>query len=227
MPQNKKISRTYIAQGIIIALFALILLLILANERQRIRRLDADTKKMQELASELEYDRLRLEDVTNILLALQDYQYDHRGFPNTLQELREKGYLDPQTRLADPSTHVPYYYRPEGSEFVFCINLTDMVKGVNPARCPHPDDVASAANPPVSATSTLPVVPTKQELTILGDAPVYVREQPQVGSKIITRVKPGGTYMFTGEDGGWYYIIVSPEMSGWLNGEYARPLPKE
>lgn len=103
-------------------------------------------KKKEELQRRtviLEFDRMRLEDASNILLALQDYQFENRTFPETLEVLKEKDYMDENSRLADPSTKVLYFYQKREQDFVLCIWLSDMIKGVNTASCPSPDSQES------------------------------------------------------------------------------------
>ena len=56
----------------------------------------------------LEFDRVRLEDATNILLAIQDFYFKKNSFPKSLEDLKKEGYLDPNSRVIDPDTNQPF-----------------------------------------------------------------------------------------------------------------------
>ena len=68
----------------------------------------------------LEFDRIRIEDASNILLSLQDFYYENGAFPDLLEELKEKKYIRASIRLVDPETSQPYFYHNRGDDFVFC-----------------------------------------------------------------------------------------------------------
>lgn len=234
--------KTDTKQNIIIATLALLLLLsnfsLVAQFLGRLNPLASYQQKIEKAerrAVILEFDRVRLEDISNIILALQDYQFTNRAFPETLEILKEKGYLDPNARLADPGTSQPYFYqkRPQG-DFVLCAWLSDMVKGVNTAQCPS--DLAEAATDKTSAPAPADEKPEaqssmqakEQKLEIIGEAPyVNVREQPTTNSAVVARVVPGEEYVFTETKEDWYHIIVNDSKEGWVRNDYASPVSAE
>lgn len=170
----------------------------------------------------LEFDRIRIEDVSNLLLALQDFNFETNSFPLNLDELKEKKYLAENKRLTDPETNQPYFYKKREEDFVLCVWLSDMIKGVNTIECP-----ASSAEAAASLKEPTPPdfsQPTKKEIEIFGNATVNVREKPTTDSEIVTKVLLGEHYSFIDAEGDWYYILVSAEKRGWVNKNYARPI---
>lgn len=88
----------------------------------------------------LELDRIRYEDMLNILLALQDFINEKGVIPEKLEELNSEGYLDPPHTFNDPESEIPYYYQSRKDNFIFCVYMSDRVKGVNVKEC-SPDSV--------------------------------------------------------------------------------------
>ncbi|MCL5257678.1 MAG: hypothetical protein M1505_00335 [Patescibacteria group bacterium] len=125
---------------ILFLLFALVLSnLILTiqvfENLNEIKFIQANLNQVKKNNQILEFDRIRVEDAANILLAIQDYYYSNQAFPNNLEELKKQGYLDSKAELSDPQTHKYYFYKNRGNDFVFCVWLSDKVKGVNVSAC--------------------------------------------------------------------------------------------
>lgn len=174
----------------------------------------------------LEFDRLRIEDASNLLLALQDYQLDNRSFPESLEALKKDGYLDASGRLADPASNLPYYYARRGESFILCIYLSDMIKGYNTAECSSlPQENDSLQTPTPSSTALQPM---EQKLEIIGDAPyVNIREKPTTASDIVRQAEPGEVFIYAEKKDGWYRIFISGDQDGWVRQDYARPIIKK
>lgn len=191
----------------------------LGNYQKRLDNAEEQLKRAEQRNVVLEFDRVRLEDATNILLAIQDFYFQKNSFPKSLEDLKKRGYLDPNSRLIDPDTNQPYFYQKSGQDFVLCVWLSDMIKGINTTGCPSSNRQEETAMPVKSKTD---------ELEIVGDVPfVNVREQPTIKSSVIARVIPGDEYVFTERRGDWYHIIVNSEKSGWVRNDYAELLITE
>ncbi len=222
-----------IVQNIIIGALAILLLLsnfsIVAQFLGKLNPLASYQRQIDDLKQRvlvLEFDRVRIEDVSNLLLALQDYNFDTGSFPLSLEELKDKGYLGKNRRLIDPGTNQPYFYQKRENDFVLCVWLSDMIKGVNTANCPSDFRSTTSQN---NTPTVAPTVQNKeQKLKIIGNTPyVNVREQPTTNSSVVARVIPGEEYVFTKTEGDWYYIIVNSAKEGWVRNDYASPIPTE
>jgi hypothetical protein len=121
---------------IIIAILSLSFFIGIQWSKFRISLVEQRLSGLVERNIAIEFDRQRLADVQNILLALQDYKFDYKSFPEKLSVLQQLGYLKASDSLKDPSTGVPYYYLNRGDDFVFCVWLSDSIKGVNQGSCP-------------------------------------------------------------------------------------------
>ena len=80
---------------------------------------------------------------------------------------------------------------------------------------------------PSLASSTLPSVKGAsalnfpQQILVLGNIKfLYVRAEPSVKAKTITKVFPGQTFNFIQHQDGWFLIILPDEKTGWVAGEY-------
>lgn len=109
----------------------------LGEYEAKIAGLSASVSESRDKITALEFDRIRLEDSTNILLAIQDFIREKDSLPESLFDLKKQKFLDVEARLADPETNYPYFYEKRSGSFILCIWLSDMVKGVNTIDCPE------------------------------------------------------------------------------------------
>ncbi|KAA0206143.1 SH3 domain-containing protein [Candidatus Uhrbacteria bacterium] len=164
----------------------------------------------------LEYDRIRLEDSTNILLALQDYYFDRQTFPETLGQLREEGYIDALVRIEDPELQEPYFYRRLDGRFVLCIRLSDRIKGVNTQYC-NPDELERLQQDGAKTFSG--------ELKIRGDISVVnIRAEPNTMSKILYKARADEPFSYVEERDGWYKVVLDGT-HGWVSAEFVTVQP--
>ncbi len=85
-----------------------------------------------------------------------------------------------------------------------------------------PESVATSSATLTTPENTKPL--TVQKVVIL-DTPtgfLRVRDQPSLGGKEITQVKPGEYYELQSEQDGWYEIKLSDGKTGWINNTYAK-----
>lgn len=228
-------SKIDIIQSIVIGVLAIIILLSnfslvaqflgklnpLASYQKRLDETAEGLKRTEERNTILEFDRVRLEDVSNILLAIQDYYFQKNIFPETLENLKKDGYLDPNARLVDPGTNQSYFYQKREQDFVLCIWLSDMLKGVNTASCPSSkNEESSTAGQDKTVT---PIENKTVTLEIVGNVTyVNVRAEPNTNSDIIAKVNPGDTFLFEDTKDNWYKISVTAEKIGWVSGNYVK-----
>ncbi len=224
--------KTDFIQYILIGALALLLILsnfsIVAQFLGRLNPLGSYQRQIDELKGRvllLEFDRVRIEDVSNLLLALQDFNLTTDSFPQTLDELKEKGYLDKNQRLTDPGTNKPYFYQNRGNDFVLCVWLSDMIKGVNTNKCPATSETSGGAQ--ASSTQAVSSEPAIKTLEIVGGATVNVREKPTTDSAIVAKVLLGNPYSYTDTQDNWYHIIVNSEKRGWVRKDYIRLISEE
>jgi hypothetical protein len=92
--------------------------------------------KQEKIIQDLQFDKIRGEDLTNILLAIQDFINEKDVIPSSLQELNDSGYLKDSENLTDPATDQPYYFKTLEDDFILCVFMSDRIKGVNVSRCP-------------------------------------------------------------------------------------------
>lgn len=222
-------SRTDIVQSIIIGILVLVVLLnnfsLVAQFLGKLNPLGSYQKRIEQAEQRnviLEFDRVRLEDVGNILLAIQDFYFQKSTFPESLEGLKKAGYLDQNSRLIDPGTNQPYFYQRREQDFVLCIWLSDMLKGVNTTSCPSPNNKESSA-------IEQNILPAKQEVNtgeveIVADSVINVRAEPNTNSDVIVKINPGDIFIFEDTKDNWYKITVTAEKIGWVNGDYVKVL---
>lgn len=175
---------------------------------------------------ELEFDRVRLEDTGNILLSIQDYYFINENFPKTLKFLKDQGYLDQSSRILDPETKQPYFYKKRKEDFVFCVQLTDMLKGVNTQDCFKEGDYSDLeldGDKEVETTENQSTVEENntQKIEVINGIPyVNVRASATIQSEIISRVDTGGVLEMIGQENGWYQIVLDDGSKGWIHGDY-------
>ncbi len=189
----------------------------------------ASNQQIDELSrklTELEFDRIRLSDSQNILLAVQDFYFQKNSLPNNLADLKGEGFLDLTMNLNDPETNQPYFYENRKNDFVLCIKISDGIKGMNTTSCPVSEGGAATSTPQQSAASTNNPVEnnnSSSNLEIVGNASfVNVREEPTTNSKIIATVNPNDTFEFSEVRDNWYKIVVQEGIEGWVSGNYIK-----
>jgi len=102
---------------------------------QKIVSLEDCQKEFREQSEKFAYDKVRIADTTNILLALQDYNFDKGNLPSDLNELKKGEYFD--GNLSDPELGRTYYYKKLSSvDYVLCVYLTTGTWGTNISQCP-------------------------------------------------------------------------------------------
>lgn len=176
--------------------------------------------------TELEFDRIRLTDSQNILLAVQDFYFQKNSLPNNLADLKGEGFLDLTMNINDPETNQPYFYENRKNDFVLCIKISDGIKGMNTTSCPVSEGGAATSTPQQSAASTNNPVEnnnSSSNLEIVGNASfINVREEPTTNSKIIATVNPNDTFEFSEVRDNWYKIVVQEGIEGWVSGNYIK-----
>jgi hypothetical protein len=81
------------------------------------------------------FDRIRMGDATNILLALQNYSFDKNSLPDILPELSKNDYY--AGNLTDPEFGMEYYYKKiDSANYVLCFYLSTGIWGTNKNLCP-------------------------------------------------------------------------------------------
>jgi len=209
--------KTDVIQNIVIGALAVLLLLsnfsIAAQFLGKLNPLASYQRQIDELKRRvlvLEFDRVRIEDVSNLLLALQDYNFDTGSFPASLEGLRDKGYLGENRRLIDPGTNQPYFYQKREDDFVLCVWLSDMIKGVNTSECsPTPSESGAKSESPQPGKEAIPSAESKQqEIEIIGGSIVNVRSEPSLDAQITAKVLSGDRYTSAETKNDWYHIVA-------------------
>ena len=187
-------------------------------------RVDKAMAELSRQKTALEFDRVRLEDASNLLLALQEYYFQKSFFPATLEELKKQGYLSSGARLNDPETNQSYFYKQRQDDFVLCIQLSDMLKGVNTASCPSSSEKTGGVQS-VSSQRRTAEQGNVAKLQIVGRVSfVNVRAEPAMNSEIIIKTKIGSTFSFLQIQNNWYKIAVREGVEGWVFGDYVKVL---
>ena len=96
------------------------------------------------------YDKVRIADATNILLSMQNYNFDKGVLPASLQVLGQEKYYSGNT--SDPESGIPYFYKKIDKEnYIFCVYLSTGIWGTNRSQCPDKESYLATGK---SATST-------------------------------------------------------------------------
>jgi len=120
---------------------------------EKISSLEKCQKDLQKQSEEYAYDKVRISDTTNILLALQDYNFDTGNLPESLEELKKKNYLD--GNLLDPEFGKSYYYKKLSPEdYILCIYLSTGVWGTNVKNCPSKEEFLTPKDKKVKKEQT-------------------------------------------------------------------------
>lgn len=148
--RERKLKLVAITEGIILAAIVTIYLTYslpsiinyISSFNPKIKEMNDLIIKQDQLLDSLRYDLVRAEDITNILLAIQDFINEKNEIPNSLDYLVNQGYL--KTRLRDPETNEPYFFKNEGEKFIFCMYMSDRIRGVNTRECPSKESQPSS-----------------------------------------------------------------------------------
>jgi len=106
-----------------------------ANLSDQVSVLDQCNSGLKQQSELNSYDRIRMSDATNILLALQNYNFDKSDLPQSLKDLAAGSYYS--GNLADPESGTAYYYKKTDSQnYVLCFYLSTGVWGTNKSQCP-------------------------------------------------------------------------------------------
>lgn len=197
-------------------------------------RLQEKITALEELKNQVErsaYDKIRISDATNILLALQDYNFEKGNLPQNLSALKNGVYLVAGD-ISDPEFGKSYYYqRKSPVDYILCIYLLTGVWGTNIADCPSQEEFVGEAEE-ISTPPTQTATPTEQikTLTITETETGWlrVRETPSLNATVLTRVYSGEKYQILEEKEEWAKIKLSEPVkldgetfdSGWVSKEY-------
>ncbi len=196
---------------------------------EKISGLEKCQKDLKEQAEEYAYNKVRIADTTNILLTLQDYNFDTGNLPESLEELEKKNYLD--GNLLDPEFGKPYYYKKLSPEdYVLCIYLSTGIWGTNVKDCPSKEEFLAPTDEKVKKEQAEKY--SKEEKTVIISQAVTswlrVRQDPSSNAKILTKVYPGEEYKVLEENDKWIKIELKNSVklegevfnSGWVWREY-------
>jgi len=211
---------------------------------EKIASLEKCQTDSQKAAEQNAYDEVRTSDATNILLALQDYNYAQSNLPDNLDQLKTGGYLD--GNVNDPEAGKPYYYKKlSPTDYVLCVYLTTGIWGTDTSQCPSKTDFFASDNQaPVSnnlpagvtstvvssaaATSTAAI----KKIIIAGTptGTLNVRISPSLSAAILTKAPTGDEYQVISEQDGWVEIQLNKTFnlngtdysSGWVAAQYVK-----
>ena len=106
-----------------------------ANVSDQASAIDQCNSGVKQQSETNSFDRVRMSDATNILLALQNYNFDKGDLPQNLKTLAAGDYYS--GNLADPESGTNYYYKKIDSQnYVLCFYLSTGVCGTNKSQCP-------------------------------------------------------------------------------------------
>lgn len=108
----------------------------LANAQKQVGNLKQQVASLENNNTNFKFDIIRIQNASNIILAIQDFYYQNSDFPDSLATLEKQGLLDSTISLNDPENNKPYFYQKRAQDFVLCIRLSDSIKGVNTDSCP-------------------------------------------------------------------------------------------
>ena len=198
---------------------------------EKISGLEKCQEDLKKQAEEYAYDKVRISDTTNILLALQDYNFDTGNLPESLEELKKKKYLD--GNLLDPEFGKPYYYKKLSPEdYILCIYLSTGVWGTNVKDCPSKEEFLASKGKEVKKEQT--EKPSKEEKIVIisqtNTGWLRVRQEPSLSARVLTKVYPGEEYKVLEEKDKWVKIELKEPVkigeevfnNGWVWREYVK-----
>ncbi len=113
-----------------------------------------------------------------------------------------------------------------GADLNFISQLLTGKKQVTQKVVPLQEPLApteAVEKPPVTAAPVSEVATStslKLEIKITPTGYLNVRDLPTTTGKILTKVLPGETYVYTQTKDGWYSILLPDEKSGWVIKDY-------
>jgi hypothetical protein len=141
---NKKFWQIFTVEFVSLSILEVLLILLMVAGGVFYTR-NIFQKEFQELTKQIAYDRTKIADTTNILLALREYTSDKGSLPENLEELRASKYLD--GNFNDPEFGRPYYYKKVSSQdYVLCVYLSTGVWGTNVNQCPSKEEYLTGNN---------------------------------------------------------------------------------
>lgn len=106
---------------------------------EKVSGLEKCQQNFQGMSENYAYDKIRISDTTNVLLALQDYNFSKSDLPNSLDDLVKGKFLD--GNLIDPELGAPYYYKKNSPvDYVLCVYLSTGVWGSSINQCLSKED---------------------------------------------------------------------------------------
>jgi len=185
---------------------------------EKVVSLDKCQQDLRKQSEQSAYDKVKISDTTNILLALQDYSFDEGILPASLEELIIDKYLG--SNLNDPEFRRPYYYKKlSAAEFVFCVYLSTGVWGTNMDQCPTKE-----------AFLTEKIMESIKIITVsdVADSRLRVRREASLDAEILLKVSSGEKFEVLEEKDQWIKIKLKQPIklrdetfdSGWVWKEY-------
>jgi hypothetical protein len=185
---------------------------------------------LKQVSEQNAYDKVKISDTTNILLALQDYNFSKSDLPKALEDLKTEGYLE--SNIKDPELEKTYYYeRNSVTNYTLCIYLSTGVWGTNISKCPTREDFISGKKVveiPLEETQKQQIKKITVTQTPVGW--LNVRKSTSLTAEIIRRIYPGEEYEVLEETDSWVKIKFSQSVkvenesfdSGWIVKGYTK-----
>ncbi len=201
------------------------------NVSGKITSLENCQQELRQNSEKYSYDKVKIANTTNILLALQDYNYDKGDLPKSLELLREKGYLD--GNINDPEYNQPYHYeRISAEEYILCIYLSTGTWGTNTEQCPSLEEFMGITTPSPSSTIS-PMSTSSPKIIVIKESEtgwVRIRKVPTLDGVVLTKAYPGDEFNFLEEVGKWVKIELKENITidgevfdfGWIAKEYTQ-----
>jgi hypothetical protein len=199
------------------------------NISGKIISLERCQQELRQNSEKYSYDKVKIANTTNILLALQDYNFDTGNLPKSLEILKEKEYLSAD--IVDPEYSQPYYYqRLSVEEYVLCIYLSTGTWGTNTEQCPTLEEFTGITTPTPSPMIS-PIATTSAKIIVIKESEtgwVRIRKDPTLDGVVLTKAYPGNEFKFLEEVGKWVKVELKEELTvdgevfdfGWIAKEY-------
>lgn len=92
----------------------------------------------------------------------------------------------------------------------------------SPAASTSPENAATSSAPSAAGASAPAAATSRLRVTDTPTGYLNVRSQPSTAGALVTKIKPGEVYQYTGQKSGWYEIILPTGQSGWVSGQYVK-----
>jgi len=200
------------------------------NVSGKVTSLEKCQQELKQNSEKYAYDKVKVANTTNILLALQDYNFDTGNLPKDLNILKEKDYLT--SDIIDPEYNQPYYYKKVSiEEYILCIYLSTGIWGTNTEQCPSWEAFMGLATPSSIPTISPPVAAPSAKIIVIKESEtgwVRIRKAPTLDSIVLTKAYPGNEFKFLEEVGKWVKIELKENITineeiftfGWVAKEY-------